>query len=205
MPTKPATLDVTAQRVKRPVVPAARRSFDKNWGTIGILAFVLLAVCAAAVWFLVFRTDSEGDELVADGTEQEGEAPQPDSTEATGPTGPRLQTPISVTVEATDGGLQWFRITSDSDERAPNWIDEGTDQTFTADSVLVVWGEGNASDTAYDFEEATLELQGLRWRPANGAPVRISLQNGQALLDSLAAAGVTSAAPEASGVVPQPE
>lgn len=183
-----------AQRVQKPIVPSARRSFDKNWGTLGLLAFVLLAVCAAAVYFLVFRTDSDSDEAVVASGEAT-EAAQPDSTVAAGPTGPRLQVPITVTAEATDGGLQWFRVTQDDQERAPNWIDSGTSQTFTADSTLILWGEGNASDTAYDFNETTLILQGFRWRPATGSPVRITLQSGQALLDSLAAAGAPTSAP----------
>ncbi|MEL6615628.1 MAG: helix-turn-helix domain-containing protein [Bacteroidota bacterium] len=205
-PKPAAAPEASALRVKRPIEPAAKRSFDKNWGTLGLLAFVLIAVCAAAVYLLIFRTDSDDTTLVADDTEQGTDAATPEETPDQGPTGPRLQTPITVTVEATDGGLQWFRITSDSDERFPDWIDEGTDKEYTADSSLVIWGEGNSNDTAYDFEQATLELQGLRWRPASGSAVRITLQNGQALLDSLAAAGVSAtSAPEASGAAPQPE
>ena len=205
MPTsdQPKTIETT--RVSRPIEPAARRSFDKNWGTIGGIAVLLLAVCGAAVWFLIFRDDSpDADEIAAtEATEQV--AAVPDTTADAGPAGPRLQTPITVTVEATDGGLQWFRVTQDNAERAPNWIDEGTSQTFTADSTLVIWGEGNASDTAYDFEQATLELQGMRWRPASGSPVRITLQDGQALLDSLARAGVSAgAAPAPAGQTTAP-
>ncbi len=184
----------TATRVQKPIVPSARRSFDKNWGTLGALAFVLLAVCAAAVYFLVFRGDSEPDDAVV-ATGESVNASQPDTTASAGPSGPRLQVPITVTAEATDGGLQWFRVTQDSEERAPNWIDAGSEQTFSADSTLILWGEGNASDTAFDFNETTLVLQGFRWRPATGQPVRITLQTGQALLDSLAGAGAPTSAP----------
>ena len=204
VPVSQSTTRVEPTRVRRPIVPEAKRSFDKNWGTLGALALILLAICGGAVWFLVFRDagDAEPEPQQASGEAQE--AAMPDTTAApAGPTGPRLQTPITLTVDATDGGLQWFRVTEDGGERSPHWIDEGTSQTFTADSALVVWGEGNQGGPALDFSQATLELQGLRWRPADGSTVTVTVQNGQALLDSLAGAGVSggapAAAPEASG------
>lgn len=192
VPAEQTAPRVEAQRVVRPVVTTARRSFDKNWGTIGALAFVLIALVAVALWFLVFREPSP-DEPEVETASTETASSADSAATALASAGPRLQTPITVTAIA-DGGLQWFRVTSDSEERTPHWIDEGTNQTFSADSALVFWGEGNAGDTAYDFAETTLELQGLRWKPASGQAVRISLQNGQALLDSLARAGVTPSA-----------
>lgn len=203
VPASQSKPKVEPQRVTRPIVPTAKRSFDKNWGMLGGIAFVLIALVAVAMWLIVFRDDAPDEEAVAttDGVEQEAAT---DSTQqaSEAPAGPRLQTPLQVTVTAGGGGLQWFRVTSDNGERSPNWIDAGTDQVFTADSSLVIWGEGNSSGPAFAFEESTLEIQGLRWTPANGTPVRITLQNGQALLDSLARAG--AAAPPATPTT-QPE
>ena len=54
---KPQTL--AQARVNRPVVPSAKRSFDKNWGTILGLFGVLVVALAAALYFLVFAGDSE--------------------------------------------------------------------------------------------------------------------------------------------------
>ena len=185
---------VEATRVNRPIVPTAKRSFDKNWGTLGGLAFVLIAAVALAFWFLVLRDDGPDDEVVATDDTQEDTA-APDTTEAPeGPVGPRLQTPIVVTVNAEGDGLQWFRYSTDG-EGSFTWVDTGSSETFTADSSVVLLGEGNQGGTAYDFEETTVELQGMRWKPANGSAVRVSLRNGQALLDSLARAGVSAGGP----------
>ena len=180
-------------RVSRPAVPSAKRSFDKNWGTILGLFAVLAVTLGVALWFLVFR-DADGPEGDApDTVAVGGESPTPiDSAgvgagAATG--GPQFRTPIEVTVTAGGDGLQWFRVTSDGGEREPNWIDQGASQTFTADSALVLWGEGNEAGPAYAFEESTVEIQGLRFTPQNGSRLVLSAQTGQALLDSLAAAG----------------
>ena len=178
-------------RVNRPAVPSARRSFDKNWGLILGLFAAFVAVLGLALWFMIFRDDSPDD--VADRADVAVGAEAPAAIDSAGvgtaaSAGPRLQFPLRVTVTAGGDGLQWFRVTQDGGDRAPNWIDQGASQTFEADSLLVLWGEGNEAGPALAFDETTVELQGLRWRPANGSPVRISAQTGQALLDSLASA-----------------
>ena len=190
--SRPKTL--AQARVNRPVVPSAKRSFDKNWGTIlGLFAVLVLALGGALYW-LVFAGDADEPEpadTVAVGAESEPAAVD-SSGIGTGAAagGPQLQFPITAVVTATEGGdgLQWFRVTQDGDAQGLNWIDRGTSKTFQADSVLVLWGEGNQAGTAYAFEESAVEIQGIRFTPRNGAPLRLDRQRGQAVLDSLATA-----------------
>jgi len=184
---RPQTL--AQARVNRPVVPSARRSFDKNWGPILGLFAVLVAVLGGILYFLVFAGDDDGaDEPTAAAVDQQPASPNTDSSAVApqAPAGPRFQTPIRVTVTAGGDGLQWFRVSEDGGDRLPYWIDQGATQTFEADSSLVFWGEGNEAGPALAFEETTLALQGLQWTPASGSVLRIDRQTGQGLLDSLA-------------------
>ena len=209
-PAEDAPKPLAQARVNRPVVPTAKRSFDKNWGTILALFAVVVAGLAAAMYFLVFAGDDEPDApdtvvVGDDGDETEVDSVATGAGAATG--GPQFQTPIRVTVTAGGDGLQWFRVTADDGERLPFWIDAGTSQTFEADSSLVLWGEGNDNDTAYAFDETTVTLQGLRFTPPSGSALRLDRQRGQAVLDSLAAANAAApqAAPDAAVVPLEPE
>lgn len=195
-PAAPAT-PLSQTRVSRPAVPSARRSFDKNWGSILGLFAVLAVVLGVVLWLLVFRDsdrpEADGEAAVAVGDEGAADI---DSTgvgagAATG--GPQLQLPLTVTVTAGGDGLQSFRVTTDAGERRPYWIDTGSSETFTADSALVLWGEGD--DLA--FADATVEFQGQRFSPPNGSAFAITSENGQRVLDSLATS--TPALPDASG------
>ena len=178
-------------RVNRPAVPTAKHSFEKNWGAILGLFGLLVVGLGAAMYFLVFAGDDaeepEDIDVVAVGEEPDV-AVDSAGVGTAAAAGPRFQRPIQVTVTAGSDGLQWFRVTQDDGERTPYWIDGGTSQTFEADSALVFWGEGNQGDTAFAFEETTLELQGQRFTPRSGQPLEISGSTGQALLDSLATA-----------------
>lgn len=184
---------VAGARVVRPSVKGARRSYDKNWTTIiGLTVAVVLVL--AGVIYMLFRGDDapETDTLVA----SSGVAAQIDSAgvgagAAAG--GPQFQLPISVTVAATGDGLQSFRVSEDG-ARAPYWVNSGESQTFTADSSLTLWGEGSGAF----FSDAVIELQGIRWTPADGQAVVIDPARGQALLDSLAAAGTAAPAPDSA-------
>lgn len=196
---KPEAPKALAQtRVSRPAVPSARRSFDKNWGTILGLFAVLAIALAAALWLIVFR-DADGPESedVPD-TIAVGDEPTPIDSAGVGAGaasgGPQFRLPIEATVTAGGDGLQWFRVTVDDEERTPHWIDQGASQTFTADSALVLWGEGNDGGAALAFDETTVEIQGLRFTPQSGARLVISQSTGQRLLDSLAAAGPSAPA-----------
>lgn len=174
----PAPPAITPTRAARPPVPGARRSFDKNWGTILGLFVVFVALLGGLLWWLVFR-DAERAPVVLD------EVPAEDSTAAAAaPAGPRLQLPLRVAVTAAGDGLQNFRVTADADDRRPYWVEAGTTQTFEADSTLILWGEGDEAS----FSDVTIDLQGVRWTPSSGRPVRLTAATGQALLDSLAAA-----------------
>lgn len=206
-PQPPASVSQT--RVSRPAVPTARRSFDKNWGTILGLFAVVVVVLAAALWFLVFagndEPEADGTETVAVGNGQEIDVDSSSLATGAAAGGPQLQLPISVTVTAGGNGLQWFRVTEDADERTPYWIDQDASQTFEADSSLVLWGEGNEADAALAFDEATFEMQGLRFTPPDGRVLRITRSNGQRFLDSLATAGSDpAAAPASEAAVPAP-
>ena len=186
-PPRPATT-----RVSRPAVPTAKRSFDKNWTLIlGLFALAVLGL--AAVVYVLFSgddvPDADGPDTIAigDGATAEIDTSGVGAGAAGG--GPQLQIPITVTVEAGGDGLQWFRVTEDADDRTPYWIDLGSQQEFSADSALVLWGEGNEAGPALAFEEATVVFQGVRFTPRNGVPLRITPATGQRILDSLATAG----------------
>lgn len=167
---------VVGSRVARAGVQGARRPYDKNWASILGLFAAVVAALALALYFLVFRTSDEPDEPL---TATDGAAAQIGSAG-----GPQLQLPLAVTVSAAGDGLQSFRVSVDGD-RGPHWINAGATQAFTADSSLVLWGED-----AGVFTDATVEIQGLRWTPADGRPVTIDRAGGQRLLDSLAAAAM---------------
>ena len=190
---------VPKARVARPAVPGARRSFDKNWGTIlGLFALVVL-VLGGALWFLVFRDADTPETDTRTTTASNGTVAEIDSAgvgagAAAG--GPQLQTPLQVVVTASGDGLQSFRVTADDGDRRPYWVETGESETFTADSELTLWGEGDE----LSFGDATVELQGFRWQPASGTPLVISQATGQALLDSLAR--VPNSPSAAPGVTP---
>ena len=149
---------------------------------------MLVVGLAAALYFLVFAggdDDADAPDTVVVGAD--GSATPIDSSgvgagAASG--GPQLQFPITAVVTAAGNGLQSFRVTQDGGDRRPYWVETGNTQTFTADSSLVLWGEGDD----LNFADAVVEIQGLRFTPRPGAPLRIDRQRGQAVLDSLAQA-----------------
>ncbi len=182
-------------RVNRPVVADAKRSFDKNWGTILGLFAVLVAVLGAALYFLVFADDS--DDVATPNTVAVGAVGATTAIDSAGvgagaaSGGPQLQLPMTVTVTATGGPLVNFRVTAAPEPRRGYWLEEGASETFESDSLLVFWGEG-ADGLG---PNATLEMQGQRWTPASGGVLRIDRQRGQTLLDSLSGAGAARPAP----------
>jgi hypothetical protein len=101
------------------------------------------------------------------------------------PQSPRLAMPIRVTVTAGGDGLQNFRVTAEPDQRLGHWIEPGQSMTFESPTAVTLWGEGAEGLSG----EATLDLQGVRWSPADGRVLRIDAQTGQRLLDSLSADG----------------
>lgn len=207
-PTKDdAAAPITQTRVNRPAVPTARRSFDKNWGTIIGLFVVLALVLGGVLWFLVFSGDDEPETDGAETVSIGGAGAEIDTSGlGTGAAAgaPQFQTPIAVTVTAVGNGLQYFRVTEDDEARTPHWIDAGASQTFEADSLLILWGEGGVSEISlpYDFAESIVAIQGQRFTPQSGTPLRIDRQSGQRLLDSLATAPSPAAPADAGGAIP---
>ncbi len=193
-------------RVNRPAVPTARRSFDKNWTTILALFGAVVVALALAFYFLIFADDTPDDD--APDTVAIGAAGEEVAIDSSGigagaaGGGPQLQFPIRAVVTAGGDGLQWFRVTEDSQDRTPYWINLGGTQTFQADTTLILWGEGNEGGTAFAFEETTVEIQGLRFTPQSGRALRLDRQSGQAVLDSLAAAESVGPAPEVGAAPP---
>jgi hypothetical protein len=172
-PSKP----LPSARVGRRPSPGARRSFDRNWGTILGLFALVAAALGVAVWALVFRTPAAEEEAA----DPAALASVADSAAAAS-AGPQFALPIRLTVTAIGDGLQSFRV-SQNDDRAPYWVEPGVSATFEADSSVVLWGEGEG----FAFQDAVVEWQGLRWTPRDGAAVTINAATAQRLLDSLAA------------------
>ena len=173
---------IPTKRVTRPAVPSARHSYDKNWGLIMGLFVGAVVVLGAIVWFLVYDGGSASDVAEADGPAAAVDSSAAEAGVAAA--GKRLQVPIRVTVTAGGNGLQNFRVTEAPSERVGRWIEPGESETYESDSLVVLWGEGAEGVGP----EATIELQGERWTPASGSVIRIDLQSGQRLLDSLATA-----------------
>lgn len=175
---------ISGARVKRPPVPSARRSFDKNWGMIIGLFVVVVAVLGAAVWFLLFRDADEPEGTVGVVEQSGGEVTAIDSVgvgTGSGTNAPQLQVPITVTLYAGGDGLQNFRVTAEPEERLGHWIEAGDSKTFTSPQAILLWGEGGDGFG----DDAVVELQGQRWTPSGAAPLRIDAASGQRLLDSL--------------------
>lgn len=202
-PKEPAKTLAQA-RVNRPAVPSARRSFDKNWTTILALFALVVVALGLAFYFLIWAGDESdadpAEDTVAVGVDAETPVDIDSSGIGAGAAagGPQLQFPLQAVVTAGGDGLQSFRVTTDDGDRRPYWIEVGVSETFEADSVLILWGE----DPTQDFSEATVEIQGQRFTPQSGQPLRIDRQSGQRLLDSLATA---PSAPAPTGGTPPAE
>jgi hypothetical protein len=176
------------RRVMSAEVARTPRAFHRSWGLMIGGTLALVGVFALAL-FLLFRDRTPQPErrpqpAVAD-TAAVVQGPDTAAVEAPLPTGgPTLASPIRIAVTAGPGGLQNFRVTEEPNERLGHWIEEGQTVTFESSTAVVLWGEG-AEGLGGD---ATLELQGLRWSPADNRVLRVDMQSGQGLLDSLAGA-----------------
>ena len=203
-PKKPAEGRTAASRPSEPPpkrrvssASATAQPIEKSWGLIIGGTVAALVVIGGILWFL-FR--DFGPEL------ERAAAPPPtgdttaaaagadtlgtDTVAATAPAGPstapQFQTPIQLTVAAADEALENFRVQVDDDARRPYWIEPGQTQSFTAQQRIAIWGELEAGASGGgSYDGARLRLQGIEWAPRDGQIVRISQQNGQAVLDSL--------------------
>ncbi len=159
---------------------------EKSWGVIigGTAAAVL--VIGAVLWFLLRDPGPEPElaELPPAPADTAQAAAPADTARAAPPpsNAPRFQTPINVTVVAAEEPLEDFKVQVDDDLRRPYWLNPGADQTFTGQQRVIVSGEGGTGN----YDGASLRLQGVEWTPREGQVFRISAQNGQAFLDSLA-------------------
>ena len=179
------------------------KSIDKSWGAILGMAGGALAVIAVVLFFL-FRDDPEEEQAfqpVRPDTTQAAAAPEPAEEEA--PTArtqaPALQLPLQVTLLAQEP-LAGFRVTEAPDIRRPYWLEAGASQTFESAEEIVLWG-GERGGGYGLMEGVRFRMQGLEWTPRNGV-IRITPQNGQALLDSLANLPARPAAPATPATTP---
>jgi hypothetical protein len=182
---------------------------DRSWGVIIAGTVIGVLVIGALLWFLlrpedrlepIERPTAAADTAAAPAATDTlaAAAAQPAAT-----AGPRLQTPIRVTLTAQGGPLQNFRVTSEPDARRPYWIEQGDSQEFTSEQAVVIWGTGG--DGSFSIPSAArLTLQGYSWTPTGG-PVRIDAQRGQAILDSLhrVQGGAPAGAPAQGGTPAQ--
>jgi len=190
--TEPARSSPTRTKQRVASASAASKPIEKSWGIITGAVIGALVVIALILWFL-FRDPGPEPELasVPAPTDTTAEAAASDTTTATPEPAetspaPRFQTPIRLTVAATDAPLESFRVRVDEDVRRPYWLNPGVDTTFVGQQEVVVWGElGVDEGGGGNYDGATLRLQGLEWTPPDGRIVRINQQTGQALLDSL--------------------
>lgn len=198
--SRPGSPGGDAARGKHRVISAeaARtpRAFHRSWGLIIGGTIALVGIFALAL-FLLFRNRTPEPErrpqVAAADTSAPRDTVQTEAVEPPPSAGPTLATPIRITVTAGAGGLQNFRVTAEPAARVGHWVEEGESVTFESETAVVLWGEGAQGLDG----DATLELQGLRWTPADGRVLRIDAQNGQRLLDSLS--GVGPARPASDG------
>lgn len=164
------------------------RAFHRSWGLMIGGTLALVGIFALAL-FLLFRDRTPQPErrpqVAAADTSAPRDTVQTDTAEPPPTSGPTFVTPIRITVTAGAGGLQNFRVTAEPQARVGHWVEEGQSVTFESPTAVVLWGEGAEGLNG----DAALELQGLRWTPADGRVLRIDAQNGQRLLDSLSGAG----------------
>jgi hypothetical protein len=185
-------------RVMRADAARTPRAFDRSWGLM-IGGTVSLAALFGLLLFFLFRDRRPEPEprpraVAADTATAVDTAAAELETEPEAPAGPTLALPIRVTVTAGEGGLQNFRVTEEPNERLGHWIEEGATMTFESPEAVVIWGEAAEGLDG----DAELNLQNVRWTPADGRVLRIDRASGQRLLDSLAgaAAGAPPAAPQ---------
>jgi hypothetical protein len=197
-PKPPAEKKPDAARTSDPLpkrrvqsATAASQPIEKSWGLIIGGTLAALVVIGGILWFLFRGTGPEPEVVQGPPPAADTSAVPEDDSLATAqqpaqqiPPGPQLQTPIQVTVIASGGSLQGFRVTEGSDARRPYWLEEGSEQTFQSDEQVTIWGEG--TDESYAItSNMRLRLQGIEWDPQDGQVLRIDRQRGQALLDSL--------------------
>ncbi|MEM1043454.1 MAG: helix-turn-helix transcriptional regulator [Bacteroidota bacterium] len=197
----PPVTERTAEHMPKRRVQTAKAAastaspIEKSWGVIIGSTVAAVVVIAAVLWFLL-RDPSPEPEIAearpapAD-TAQAAAPAEADTAAVAEPAAPAnapaFQTPIQLTVTATDEPLENFRVQVDDDARRPHWVEPGQSTSFTAQQRIAVWGETEAGTTGGgEYDGAVLALQGLEWTPSDGQVVRISAEGGQAVLDSLA-------------------
>ena len=124
---------------------------------------------------------------VAPDTTQTAAAPEPDDEPEATPQrsqAPRLQLPLRVTLLAQEP-LAGFRVTEVPDIRRPYWLEAGAEQTFESATEIVLWGGERGAGYGL-MDGVRFRIQGVEWTPVNGV-IRITPENGQAMLDSLSA------------------
>lgn len=179
--------------VEKKPKPKSRSSFarpnvmDKSWGVIIGVTILGVLIIGGLLWLLLRE-----EPLVVEQTAQQVTTQAPDTEESVEvrpvSTAPQLSLPITVTLTASGGSLQGFRVTEVPDVRRPYWIEPDSSMTFRSDSLLIFWGTGTGEVFRIP-SGVELELQGYRWQPREGTVLRIDRNRARALLDSLHVAG----------------
>ena len=179
------------QRVKSAKAAASTaKPIESSWGLIIAGTVIGVVAIGAILWFLFREPGPEPEPVAQSVAADTSEAVAASDTAAAEPQvlspAPQFQTPIQLTIRAAAEPLEEFRVTVDDDPRTPYWMEPGTEQAFTGQSRITVWGElGVGESGGGRYDGARLRLQGFEWTPADGEVVRIDQARGQALLDSL--------------------
>ncbi len=115
--------------------PRTPTSSETPWGLIVGAVVALLLIAGAAFWF--FSGDDEGDERIAQTTEQTDPV-QPTRPPPPSPDDITLPDQLTLTVRADGAPIQNLKITRDEDVRRPYWIEigESHDFPFTDEATL---------------------------------------------------------------------
>lgn len=178
------------ERVKSPKAAASTaKPIEKSWGLIIAGTVVGVLVIGGILWYLFSGSEPEIEPVEQPIAADTSSATVGDTAAQQTrdiPPAPQLSTPIALTVVAVEEPLRELRVQVDDEARTPYWLEPGTEQTFTGQEQVIIWGElGQGESGGGSYEDARLRLQGLEWAPREGVIYRIDRARGQAILDSL--------------------
>lgn len=177
--------------------PGRRRDTSSSAKRQGIYLGAALLILAIGGWLLfsILSGDSASD--VEDGQAQAvaADTMAQEDTVSTGETPAEPAEPVDIgeamdfRVIAAQGPIRELRVKVDDDARRPYWIEEGEDQTFSAENQIT-FGPPIEATNEQPMEMMELELEGYPYptteRDAQGS-ILVTRDRAQSYLDSLAA------------------